>query len=225
MTTATPRYASVILDVDSTLCGLEGIDWLAGRRGKLVAEDSRKLTQRAMDGEIPLDTVYGARLALIRPTLHEIAALSNAYRKAIDPDAERVIATLRERGVHLFLVSGGIRRAIAPLASQLGFQRDDLFAVELRWDESGAYVGFDTESPLTSQDGKLEIVRSLPLDRPALAVGDGATDAAMRPGVDAFAAFTGFVERENVIRLADYVLPTFRDLETLVAGSRADAAP
>jgi len=216
VTDATPRFASVVLDVDSTLCGLEGIDWLAGRRGKLVADDSRKLTQQAMDGEIPLDSVYGARLALIRPTLQEIAALSNAYRKAIDPDAARVIAALRERGVHVFLVSGGIRRAIAPLALELGFQRDDLFAVELRWDASGAYAGYDTESPLTSQDGKLEIVRSLRLDRPALAVGDGATDAAMRPGVDAFAAFTGFIERENVIRLADYVLPSFRDLETLV---------
>jgi phosphoserine phosphatase len=216
VSTAAPRFASVVLDVDSTLCNLEGIDWLASRRGKLVAEESRTLTQRAMDGEIPLDSVYGARLALIRPTLHEIAALSTAYRKAIEPDAARVIATLRERGVHLFLVSGGIRRAIEPLALELGFLRDDLFAVELRWDASGAYMGFDTESPLTSQKGKLDIVRALPLDRPALAVGDGATDAAMRPGVEAFAAFTGFVEREQVIRLADYVLPTFRDLETLV---------
>ena len=77
-------------------------------------------------------------------------------------------------------------------------------------------MGFDTESPLTSQEGKLDIVRSLPLDRPALAVGDGATDAAMRPGVEAFAVFTGFVERENVIRVADYVLPSFKDLATLV---------
>ena len=29
----TTGFASVILDVDSTLCGIEGIDWLAERRG------------------------------------------------------------------------------------------------------------------------------------------------------------------------------------------------
>ncbi|HMC54586.1 MAG TPA: hypothetical protein VKH19_05400, partial [Gemmatimonadaceae bacterium] len=89
--TRSPRFASVILDVDSTLCGIEGVDWLASRRGKLVAEESRRLTERAMDGELALDSVYGARLALIRPTLQEIASLSEAYREAVDPDAEGVI--------------------------------------------------------------------------------------------------------------------------------------
>lgn len=208
-----------MLDVDSTLCGIEGIDWLAARRGALVADESRTLTQRAMDGEIALDSVYGARLAIIRPTLHEIAALSAAYREAVAPGAAEAIARMREAGVHVFLVSGGIRRAIEPLALELGFMRDDLFAVELRWDAAGAYVGFDTESPLASQTGKLDVVRSLSPDRPALAVGDGATDAAMRPAVDAFAAYIGFVMRDAVVRNADYLLADFQELERLVFAS------
>ena len=33
----TMRYRSVILDVDSTLCAIEGIDWLAAQRGPEVA--------------------------------------------------------------------------------------------------------------------------------------------------------------------------------------------
>lgn len=205
-----------MLDVDSTLCGLEGIDWLAARRGTLVASESRTLTQRAMDGEISLDAVYGSRLAIIRPTLQEIAALSVAYRRAIAPDAPAAIARMRAAGVHLYLVSGGIRRAIEPLALELGFMRDDLLAVELRWDAAGAYVGFDTESPLATQTGKLEVARALAIDRPALAVGDGATDAAMRPAVDAFAAYIGFVTREAVVRSADYILVNFQELERLV---------
>ena len=28
-----PKFASVVLDVDSTLCGIEGVDWLAERCG------------------------------------------------------------------------------------------------------------------------------------------------------------------------------------------------
>lgn len=213
-----PRFASVILDVDSTLCGLEGIDWLAARRGGRVADESSRLTQRAMDGEITLDSVYGARLKLIRPTLREIAALSEEYRNAIAEDAAEVIARMRQAGVHLFLVSGGIRRAIEPLAFELGFLRDDVFAVELRWDAAGEYIGFDTESPLTTQSGKLEIARGLPLDRPAIAVGDGATDLAMRPGLDAFAAYVGYIARDAVVRQADYVLHNFEELRQLVLG-------
>jgi phosphoserine phosphatase len=37
-------------------------------------------------------------------------------------------------------------------------------------------------------------------------VGDGATDLEARPALDAFAAFTGVVAREEVARAADVVL-------------------
>ena len=35
------KFASVVLDVDSTLCGVEGIDWLAQRRGPEMADRVR----------------------------------------------------------------------------------------------------------------------------------------------------------------------------------------
>src|SRR5688572_10378891 len=75
---ALPQFHSVILDVDSTLCNIEGIDWLAARRGPDVAHAIVRLTERAMDGEIPLEAVYGDRLALIRPTNNDIAHLARA---------------------------------------------------------------------------------------------------------------------------------------------------
>jgi HAD superfamily phosphoserine phosphatase-like hydrolase len=207
-----PRFKSVILDVDSTLCGVEGIDWLARRRGADVAAKTTGLTQRAMNGEITLESVYGERLALIKPTLRDIAALSEEYRRTLASGAEPAIAKMRAAGVHVVLVSGGIRRAIEPVALELGLPRDDLFAVELRWDESGEYVGYDTESPLTTQHGKLDVVRSLRLDGPKLAVGDGATDVEMREAVDAFAAFTGFVRRASIVKQADFVVATYHEL-------------
>ena len=191
---------------------MEGIDWLAARRGPEVAEQCVSLTQRAMNGELPLESVYGERLAVIRPTLRDIAALSQEYRRTLARGADVAIKQLRDAGVELILVSGGIRRAIEPVAVELGFARDDLFAVELRWDVDGEYVGFDTESPLATQAGKLEIVRSVRMASPTLAVGDGATDVEMRQGVDAFAAYTGFVKRDNVVARADFALSSFQDL-------------
>ena len=171
-----------------------------------------------MNGDIPLEAVYGERLALIRPTLQEIAALSREYIRTLAPGADAVIRRLREAGVEIVLVSGGIRRAIEPVALTLGLARDDLFAVELAWNADGEYTGFDTDSPLTSQSGKLQIVESLNLSRPRLAVGDGATDAAMRNAVDVFAAYTGFARRENVVSQADVVFATFDDLSAYVIG-------
>ena len=210
-------FRSVVLDVDSTLCGVEGIDWLAEQRGPDVAQRTRALTERAMDGEIALDAVYGERLALIRPTVADIAGLAQVYRATLAPGAESAIEEMKSAGVRVVLVSGGIRQAIEPLASDLEVE---LRAVELKFDEKGGYAGFDSASPLATQQGKLEVVRSLGLARPALAVGDGSTDVAMRDGVDQFVAFTGFTQREAVVAKAHAVVASFEELARVVLHER-----
>ena len=73
-----PRFASVILDVDSTLAGIEGIDVLACAAGPAAAESIARLTERARSGAIPLERVYGERLATIRPSRGAVAALAEA---------------------------------------------------------------------------------------------------------------------------------------------------
>lgn len=213
---SSPRWASVVLDVDFTLAGVEGIDWLAARRGAVVASRVQDMTARAMRGEIPLDAVYGERLAIIRPGVDDIAALAAAYEAHVAPGARETIAALRAAGVCLALVSGGIRQAILPMARALGFADGELHAVEVRVDGGGAYAGFDSASPLATQEGKPVVVRSLALPRPVLAVGDGSTDAAIRPVVDTFAAFTGFARRATVVRAADLVIESFSHLREVV---------
>lgn len=202
------RFRSLVLDVDSTLCGVEGVDWLAERRGPDVAQRTRELTERAMNGEIALDSVYGERLALIRPTVADIAALAQVYRATIAPGAESAIEEMKRAGVRVVLVSGGIRQAVAPLAEELGVE---LCAVELIFDARGDYAGY-APSPLATQTGKLDVVRALGLPRPALAVGDGATDVLMRTAVDRFVAYTGFTHRTAVVEQADATCASFTDL-------------
>lgn len=211
-----PRFASVILDVDSTLAGIEGIDVLASSAGPATAERIARLTERAMSGEIALERVYGERLAALRPTREAVAALADAYRRALAPGAAAAIAAMRAAGVRLALVSGGLREAILPLATELAFDDADVRAVPIRFDADGTYAGFDEASPLATQRGKAPAARSLALPRPTLAVGDGATDLAMRPAVDAFAAYVGFARRETVVAEADYVLDSFDALRALV---------
>lgn len=211
-----PRFMSVVIDVDSTLCDIEGIDWLASRRGPDVAAKIVQLTLRAMEGALPLEAVYGDRLAIIRPTIKEIAELARAYADALAPGARETIFRLRGEGVALALVSGGIRQAIRPLARELGFSDGSLQAVSISFDDAGGFLGYDAKSPLATQHGKKDVVAALNLRRPSLAVGDGATDVPMRDATDAFAAFTGFARREAVVQVADYVVASFGELRALV---------
>jgi phosphoserine phosphatase len=211
-----PAFASVVLDVDSTVSGVEGIDWLASRRSPEVAREITRLTQQATEGEITLESVYAKRLERILPTETEVAELAHLYEKRLAPRAAEVIAELRENGIHVVLVSGGIRQAVLPLGLRLGFTPTEVFAVRVTFREDGSYAGYDDVSPLATTAGKATVVQRLYLPRPLLAVGDGVTDLAARPSADAFAAFTGFAFRQAVVRAADHEIRTFDELRELV---------
>ena len=214
-----PRFASVFLDVDSTLCGVEGIDFLAQRRGPDVAARVAEATERAMRGEIALDAVYGERMALVRPSREDLMALARAYADALAPDSVEAVAFLRRVGVRVALVSGGIRQAIMPVARELGFALDDVHAVDVVLDGGGQYWSYDAGSPLATQHGKRDVVAAAlaaGLPQPALAVGDGSTDIAMGEACGALAAYTGFARREAVVRAAAYEIASFEDLVALI---------
>jgi phosphoserine phosphatase len=209
-------FASVVLDVDSTLCGLEGIDWLAARRGPEAGARIAELTDRAMRGEIPLGAVYGERLGMVQPTEEDLAALAEEYERTLAPGARDAIARMSAAGRHIVLVSGGIREAILPLARRLGIADADVHAVSVAVGADGQFASYDESSPMTTSDGKRTLVESLELPRRLVAVGDGATDLAIKPVADAFAAFTGFVRRAPVVAGADLVVQSFDQLAELV---------
>lgn len=210
------RFNSVVLDVDSTLAGIEGIDWLAALRGPAAEALSAELTDKAMRGLIPLEEIYGQRLNSVRPTRAEIEALSRMYVQRMAPMARETVAYLREQGVHLTIASGGFEQAILPLAAELGVNAEHVHAVRLYFDGQGGYAGFDEGSLLARQYGKRDAIAGLGLTGPVLAVGDGITDSEIAEVVDAFAVFTGFIRRESVIAKADHVLENFDQLRELV---------
>ena len=212
-----PRFRSVIFDADSTLAGIEGVDWLARLRGGDVARDVAALTRRAMDGDISLEEVYALRLERIAPTRTELDALGGAYVDAEAPGAQHALASLRTAGIVLHIVSGGIREALLPLARHLGVDEARVHAVPLRLDAQGRYVVVEP-SPLARSGGKATVVGKLAPVRPALAVGDGITDLEMRPLVDAFVAFTGFVRRAPVVAGADHEIRDFPTLADWILG-------
>jgi phosphoserine phosphatase len=209
-------FASVVLDVDSTLTSIEGISWLAERRGLDVARAVDAMTERAMEGATPLEVVYGERLALVRPSRADLDALAGAYAVGLVPGVQSALDALRSADIRVVVVSGGLRDAVVPFVATLGIAERDVHAVALRFAPDGTYAGFDASSPLACRRGKPTIARTLGLPRPVLAVGDGSTDAELKECVDAFAAFTGVVRRESVVAAADYVVSQFVDLPPLV---------
>ena len=172
-----------------------------------------------MAGMRTIEEVYGARLDLVRPTSSELAQLADAYWVGVAPGAGEAIARLASAGVRVEIVTSGLREAVAPFAARLGLGDSRVHAVPIAFDARGGYSSFDAGAPLCAQGGKRVVAESLGLTKPVLAVGDGVTDAEIRPVADAFAVFTGFVRREPVVAIADYEISSFADLEQLVLGT------
>jgi phosphoserine phosphatase len=222
---AVSRFGSVIFDCDSTLSAIEGIEELAHAHREEIA----RLTEAAMRGEIPLEDVYGRRLALVRPTRDQVNALGDRYVRTLVTDARETIAALLSEHIEVRVMSGGIRQAVVTLANALGLTARAVAAVDVHFDENGDYAGFDEESPLARSGGKrIVLERWLPeLPRPIMLVGDGATDLEARPPADTFVAFTGVVERPVVIEAADVIVraPSLAPVLVLALGGVAPRDP
>ena len=198
------RFRTVVFDCDSTLSAIEGIDELAAAHRAEVAA----LTDAAMRGEIPLEAVYGRRLALVRPSRDALAALGRHYVETLVPDARETVAALGAEGIETRVVSGGLRPAVLAVAATLGIPEARVAAVDVTFDAEGAYAGYEEDSPLARSGGKRVLLERWlsGAARPAMLVGDGVTDLEAQPAVDCFVAFAGVVGREAVLRAAEVVI-------------------
>lgn len=199
-----PPFASFWFDCDSTLSTIEGVDVLSGRISPALLKEVHQLTQKAMDGEIPLAEVYEHRLIKIAPNRADLEAAGRGYVQNLVPDAKETLAALTSLGKTVGIISGGLRQPVVMLARELGVPEDCVFAVAALLDEDGNYRGFDRESPLWQNGGKPAVLGSRPKDQyPLLFVGDGATDLEAKPCVDLFVGFGGVVRRPTVEQNAD----------------------
>ena len=219
------RYGSVIFDCDSTLSAIEGIDELAGPRREAVAE----LTAAAMRGDVALEEVYGRRLALIQPTREAVESLGRRYIDGLVSDAAEVVAALRDAGIVVRVMSGGLLPPVRALATWLGLGPVDVAAVGIDFDAHGAYAGYDGSSPLARAGGKRDLLEQWrqELPSPILLVGDGATDLEAKPASDLFVAFAGIIDRPAVTAEADIVIRarSLAPIYTLAVGGERPASP
>jgi phosphoserine phosphatase len=193
------KYRFVFFDVDSTLVTIEGIDVLANGNPEIV-----RLTDAAMNGEVPLGEVYARRLEIIRPTRADVEALGRRYIDSLVPGAAETIATLQAAGANVHLVTAGIAQAVAPLAEMLNIAARAVHSVALQFDDDGNYRDFDRRSLLTRNGGKELVVHAVlarAKGRSAF-IGDGVSDLETKAVVSLFVGFGGVHTRPRVMENA-----------------------
>jgi phosphoserine phosphatase len=235
------RAARVVcFDVDSTLLTVEGIDELADLAG--VKDQVQALTTAAMEGGLSFNRALEQRLRLINPSRDLLSRVltERPCTKHLAANARQLIGLLHQRDVSVYLISGGFKEMIAPVADDLSIRQDNVYANSLRFDEAGRYQSFDPQAWTATAGGKkraVEHIRQLHMapgskdgsELNIVMIGDGATDLEARReeggggggGADVFVCYGGVTERPAVRDAADMFITDFQQLVDLL---QADGA-
>ncbi|RZB66646.1 phosphoserine phosphatase [Asbolus verrucosus] len=203
----------VCFDVDSTVIQEEGIDELAKfcNKGTEVAN----LTAKAMTGSMTFQESLKLRLNIIQPTLNQIRDFVKTSPPTLTPGIKKLTNLLHSRNVPVYLISGGFRCIITPIATQLNIPHENVFGNRLKFYYTGEYAGFDENEP-TSKSGGKAVVINLLKDRHnyenVVLIGDGATDLEAAPPADAFIGYGGNVIRPTVQAKAKWFVTDFNEI-------------
>lgn len=167
----------IVMDVDSTLIQDEVIDLIAAHAGREA--EVAAITESAMRGELDFAESLRRRVATLAGlpvgVLDEVRA---AVR--LTPGARTLIATLRDLGLSIGVVSGGFIEVVAPLAAELGITYARANELEVA---DGRLTG-RIAGRIVDRAAKAATLREwaaaehLPLAR-TIAIGDGANDLDM----------------------------------------------
>lgn len=211
---------SVVFDFDSTLVPVESLEALLAAED-LSAEtraEIARLTDAGMTGALSFSESLRARLELARPRRAALDALARRLAAAPTDGAAALIADLHAGGHEVWIVSGGFRDLLVPVGAALGLPEARVHGVASRWAADGSFAGLEPDDAFARS--KVEGVRAagIAFARPAIGVGDGATDLALRDAglVDVFVAYTEHVARPEVVGRADHEASDMRGLGVLM---------
>lgn len=211
-----------IIDFDSTLIQKEGLDELAGvvlkdnPKKDEILQKIQEITDAGMEGKIAFDESLNRRLKLLPITSSHIDETSTLLKKYITPSFLKNKAFFTQFKDSIYIVSGGFREFIIPIAKELGIKESHILANTFVLDKKGRVAGVDTKNPLSQKGGKAKAVESLKLTGEMFVIGDGYTDYEIKEAVSEkgnkeikFIAFTENRYRESVVTKADYSVPNF----------------
>ena len=168
----------LVADMDSTMIQQECIDELADVAG--AGDKVRAITARAMNGELAFEDALRERVRALENLPSSVIAEVIATRISFMPGGRELISTMRAKGAHCALISGGFTHFTAHVAASLGFHEHQANQLVER---EGRLTGTVAE-PILGKDAKVAALNRLTARRgispaAALTVGDGANDVPM----------------------------------------------
>ncbi|CAD5126060.1 DgyrCDS14229 [Dimorphilus gyrociliatus] len=201
----------VCFDVDSTVCTDEGADELAAFMG--VGEQVANLTNQAMGGSMTFRESLEKRLDIMKPDRSTLQKFVTSRPPSLTSGIKELVKRLQDKQVVVYLVSGGFKTIIEPVADSLLIPRENIIANEFIFNDDGSYKDFDRNAPTSASGGKCRVIEQLKASYSTIVhIGDGVTDMEASPPADAFIGFGGNKVREAVKKESKWFVMSFDEL-------------
>merc|ERR1712037_810029 len=119
------------------------------------------------------------------------------------PGVQEVVKMFHKQGTDVYLVSGGFKNMLYPLALELHIPQNKVYANEVLFDEEGQYADFDRSNPTAASGGKPKVLNMMKRKhgyKTMIMFGDGATDmdARTQGPAAALVGYGGVTVRPNI---------------------------
>lgn len=131
--------------------------WERNAKSPLVSKSAQTVVffiPRIINGLIPYNEFTHKCLNLLKPSKQVCEGCLQSYPYELVDYIQEFISACKEKKKEVFLVSGGFVPMITPLLRILHIDESHLFAIPLRFDSEGRFLGFDETATVTRLDGK-----------------------------------------------------------------------
>lgn len=219
---------AVCFDFDSTVVSKESLDLVieralgeASNSAELMAQ-VEAITNASMNGELPFTESLQRRFAVVPLSFMQFEAVGEFLQAHITPGMSDVFNELKKLNIPTFIISGGFRPCLLPVAKMLGVPSERVVANEVVTDETGSITGIDTSVVCYTNDGKAPVIEFVKeqfgLTGSVCMIGDGANDLqAYQKGVaEYFIGFTANAKRDIIVQNAPHVAENSEELLALL---------
>jgi len=206
-----------IIDFDSTFTQVEALDELARISLKnhpdreIIYQKIEDLTNLAMEGKFSFSESLAGRVKLLNANKGHLTLLIKHLKKKVSPSFQRNKQFFKKHANEVLIVSGGFKEFITPVVTPYSIKKKNIYANTFVFDADDNIIGYDTENPLSQENGKVKLIKQMPLEGDIYGIGDGHSDFQLKESgmIKKFFAFTENIERKTVAEKADHVAPSF----------------
>ena len=210
-----------IIDFDSTFIKDESLDVLAkfsfGKEDKFV-DKIANITNDGMEGKISFKESLTRRIELFDSNKKCLEMTIEFLKNRVSKSFKENKQFLKKNSDNIYILSSGFLDIIEPIVMDFNIKKENIFGNNFTFDEFDNITGFEKTNTLSSDLGKVNIVKNLNLVGNIQVIGDGYTDYEIKKEgyADFFYLFTENKERKTLVKYADYTIKSLDEFINIV---------